>query len=499
MNHEDVWQEPSAAVEVHGVTKAFADNRVLKGIDLSIRPGEVLGLIGQNGVGKSTLAAVLAGRQQADGGEMLLFGRPWDPARVGIIEQQLDLDQEQRVVDALFRNAPDDSPVEERREAARRVLIEAGIAVDPDDRLGDLSDAEQRMVELVRLLADPRDFVLIDEVSTTFNAREVEDLRHLIRRANEAGTTIVYITHRHGEVIDLCNRIAVLRDGRVSQVVSTLTATEESLSEAVFDRVVELQPHRAHSTGRVALSVRGLQLGSDPVSFDVLSGEVLGLSGARGAGITELLASLTGEAPLEVESVRLEGTEVKIRSHRDASRLRIAVVSGGIDESAESYFARNLMMLNHGHASEDAFDAEYEETTKILFALREAETAASRLFNRPPQSVGQRRWQQLREVAAEHARLLVLIEPTQALDLEAREHFLALLDDVTARGAAVLLATSDEAELKLLSDRILVFSDHALKAEWEVGEVDVEHLRSVSRGEWPPESLPSIDAVLIAD
>ncbi len=197
--------------------------------------------------------------------------------------------------------------------------------------------------------------------------------------------------------------------------------------------------------------------------------------------------------------MRLEGTGVQIRSHRDASRLRIAVVSGGHDESAEPYFARNLMMLNHGHASEDAFDAEYEETTKILFALREAETAASRLFNRPPQSVGQRRWQQLREVAAEHARLLVLIEPTQALDLEAREHFLALLDDVTARGAAVLLATSDEAELKLLSDRILVFSDHALKAEWEVGEVDVEHLRSVSRGEWPPESLPSIDAVLIAD
>ena len=484
-----------SALDLAGVAKSFDGTPVLTGVDLSVRPGEVLGLVGRNGVGKSTLASILAGSLDADAGTITINGSAWDPSRVGIIEQELEFDPDLTVSEAMYRHAADaHASAEERDAAARRVLVASGIALDPTDKMGDLGEADQRLVEVVRLLADPREVMIIDEVSTTFNAREVEDLRYAMRSAVAEGRCAIYITHRLQEALDLCSRIAVLRDGTVTRVLSTLTATEADLSEAMFDRVVHVVEHASRVQEEVALRVRDLDCGGRTVSFDVRAGEVLGFAGTRASGLRTLAAAFTGERPRPVRSMRLTDQSINIDSQRAATRLRIAIVSGRPDEVTETYFAQALMMLNKD-ATDEAFDAEYEDTIDMLLALRAAEERAAGMF-RKRQSVGQRRRRQLREVAAAHARLLVLLEPTRALDLEGREHFNELLDDVTSRGVPVLLFTSDETELHRLSDRIAVMEDGAFRAQWPTADTTVDQLAAISRGEWPDTDLPPTPATV---
>ncbi|MFZ2427539.1 MAG: ATP-binding cassette domain-containing protein [Propioniciclava sp.] len=478
--------EADYPIGIEGITKSFGAVDVLRGVDLELRPGEIMGLVGRNGVGKSTLAAVLAGTLQADAGVAQYAGTPLEPWQVSIIEQQLRLDPTMSVAEALFRQSEvQHLPDAEVQAAARRALIEAGIALDPEDRLGDLQESDRRLVEVVRLLADPRRLMIIDEVSTTFNARETEDLRFAARRATGGHRSILFITHRLEEALELCDRVAVMRDGLVVEVVSSLTATPESLSEAMFGRVVELRPRNAQVSKKNLLSVTGLDAGGAlPVSFDLHEGEVLGLCGARDSGVDTLIHALTGDAPRVVGSIALGGEQVTIASPRDASRLRLGVLAGAADQGSDTYFARNLMMLDD--PSEEDYDANVEDTAAILLAFREADAHASKLFNRPALSVGQRRWRQLRELAAEHSRLLILIEPTRGMDLSAREEFTALLDEVTGRGVGVLLLASDEAELHLLSDRLLVMAHGQVEAEWNPIDVSVEQLAEVTRGDWPP-------------
>ncbi|AXE37495.1 ATP-binding cassette domain-containing protein [Acidipropionibacterium virtanenii] len=488
-----------AVLTIRGLTKSFDDLQVLAGIDLEVRPGEILALLGPNGVGKSTLASILSGRLEADEGRIEMPGGPWRPERVSIVEQNLSLDPDLTVARAIYRDADPQGRMDERAmaAAARRVLVEAGIALDPAERVGDLGDADQRLLEAVRMLADPHDVMVLDEVGSNLNAREMEDLRYSIRRTAVDGRGVIYITHDIPEAISLCDRVAVLRDGRISEVVSAATATPEQLMESLFDGQVSLDRTTSHAVDDIALSVRGLDCGlegADRVSFDLRAGEVLGVAGARSSGVSELVQALTGEQPREARRIELNGVRVTIDSPRDASRLRIGVLSGLPEKSAEAYLARNLLMLSD--ADDETYDAEFSDTLTMLDAMREADDSMKKLLGQRSGSGGQMRWKRLLELASQDARVLILIEPTRALDMKTRERFLGLLGEVTGRGVAVILVSSNEAELRTFSDRILVMQDHSLGAVWLPEQIAVTDLEQVSRGERPDPKLPTASAVL---
>lgn len=478
------WSDP--ALELRGLRKAFGEHEVLNGVDLSVRSGEVMGVVGRNGVGKSTLAAILSGALEPDEGELALGDEPLDCGRVMIIEQELNLDLDQTVAETIFRHADPQrfgSPAE-LEAAARSVLFSNGLAILPGDRVGELTDSERRMIEVVRLVADPRDVIVVDEVSATLNAREVEELRYSLRRATEAGSSVVYITHRLHEALALCDRVSVMRDGEVVDVFSTMTATADDLSQAMFGRLVTEGERSSHVRPELALSVREMEVGQQPLSFDVRAGEVVALLGPRGSGVEETVKAITGEEPLPVRGISLGDETARITCQRDAVALGVAVLAGTADPVSEEHFARNMMMLN-GEQGDD-FDGEVENTAKILLSIRSSEQLFSQLLNRPALSMGQRRWRELRELAAQHARLMVLIEPSQGLDLEAREHFLQLVDGVTERGVAVILVSSDESEVHKLSDRILILRDGVVIDQVTPAEASVEDLARVSKGEWAP-------------
>lgn len=476
-----MWNEHIPLLTIRGLRKSFGTHDVLLGLDLEVRRGEVLGVVGRNGVGKTTMASIIAGQSTADGGEMMLGDGDWDPGRIMLIDPQHELDPRMTVIEAMFRQYTGERDEEQLLIRARRVLAETGIALLPTDRLGDLSPTERRMAEVVRILADPREVIVIDELSNALNALEVEDLRYALRRASEEEHGVVYITHRLDEALRLCHRVAVIRDGKVVAIFNSLTATTEQLTEAMFGRTIEVSTHSGSVTEEVVFDVESLRGIKEPVSFQLHAGEVLGFCGSRDSGVEEIRDALVGKRPCEASSLRVAGKSASIRAPRDLPANGIAVLTSMFDPDTESYSARNMAMLD---GDTDIDDATIEDTTKILLALRESEMQMSRLLNRPMQSTGQRRWQQMQELAGEHAKVLILIEPLDGLDASARERFSKLMADVTNRGAGVLLFSSDEADLHRFSDRIMLLADGRVQGEWDPEEVTSTDLERVTRGEW---------------
>ena len=468
-----MWdKEPLLAVR--GMRKSFGRLEVLTGVDIDLRHGEVLGIVGPNGVGKSTMASIIAGYTSADEGVASLSGGPWDPRQIMLIDPQNELDPRLTVVEAMFRHVEGRPSLTELMTRAKRILSETGIPLSPTHRLGGLSHTERRMAEVVRMLADPREVIVIDELSNALNADELEDLRYALNRTVEEGRGVLYITHQLEEALRLCNRVAVLRDGKIEQIFDSATTTVDQLTEAMFGSVIEITPRRANATADVVMDVVGLECTTEPVSFQLNRGEVLGFTGSRSSGVEEVRDALIGKRPAYMASLTVDGRAARITAPRDLPSLGIAVLTNMLDPESEAHAARNIVMLD---GEEDVDDEAIEDTTRILLMLKESEDRMSELLHRPTQSTGQRRWQQMQEIASQNARIMILIQPTDGLDISTRERFVRLLEEITGRGVGVLLFTSDERELHQFSDRVLVMADGGIREEWDTRTITTEATR----------------------
>ncbi len=465
-------QEP--LLTIRGLHKAFGSHQVLKGVDLELEAGEVLGLVGPNGVGKSTMASIIAGNTPADSGEIRLSGPGWDAKRIMLIDPEHRLDPDLTIAQAMFRASEGEHSDEELLIKARRTLAEAGIPLLPTDRLGALSPTDLRMTEVARILGDPRDVILVDELSNALSRLELEDLRYALMRSTKQNRGVIYVTHHLDEAIRLCDRIAVLRDGRVEGVFESRKTTVDELTEAMFGETVNSRGRHSHATQDVVLDVEGLNCTGTPISFRLHRGEVLGFNGARHSGISELRDALLGKHPGEFESLMVDGLPASIASPRDLPALGVSVLTNMSDPDSDSHTARNIAMLD----GEDIDDEGIEDTTKILLMLRESESRLSKLMKRPMLSTGQRRWQQMQELASQTSRIMILIEPSEGLDVAMQDRFMRLLEEVTGRGVGILLFTSNEAELQQLSDRVLEIADGAIQSEWSPLDMEPLHVAS---------------------
>lgn len=470
-------------LRMSGICKTRSGRNVLCGVDLDVYPGEVVGLIGQNGVGKSTLAAIVAGELSADSGQISMPADGWDPERIMLLDPTAEADEEMSVGRALFRDSDREDDIGELLIDARRVLAESGVPLLATDRLGGLSLPERRMVEVLRMLADPRELTVIDELSNTLNAREIEDMHFALDKTRDASRAVLFITHRLDEALRLCQRIVVLREGRITAEFRAGDTTVEQLTEAVFGQCIPIPIHRTRATDQVVMEAAHLTCAGQEVSFSLHAGEVLSFCGARDSGTDQLRDILTGRRSSTSGTLSVMGTPVRIDSPRDLPKNHIAVCAGLTDPDNEIHAAWNLAMLDDDIAG---YEQTIADTIDILKTLRAAEETAGRLLGQPFQSTGQRRWQQLQDIVAQQAQIIILIEPTESLDAAARSRFVDLLDSVTSKGVGVLLFSSYEAELHQLSDRILVLVDGSVQAQWTPQEASVADLESISRGEWQP-------------
>ncbi len=477
--------EAEAILRVTGAAKAFSGVPALREAALEVRGGEIHALVGENGAGKSTLIKIVAGAHAPDRGTVELagspvrFAGPLDAWRAGIavIHQELSLVPALTVRENLFlgreaaRGGFVDAGAERRR--AREALARLGADVEPEALAGDLDVARQQLVEIARaLLADAR-LLILDEPTAALTPRESDALLAILAELRGRGIAILLVSHRLDEVLRAADRVTVMRDGVTLGTWPTRELTREALIERMVGRPLAQEfPKVAAARGAPLLEVRGLRGGRvRDVSFAARAGEVLGIAGLAGAGRTDLARLIFGADRLEAGEVLLDGRPVTIRSPREAIRLGICLLTE--DRKAQGLAlglgARdNFALPNLGRWSrrawidgrvEDAAFGRHVEALRIRLAG--PEQPARELSGGNQQKLLVARWLE------SDARVVIFDEPTRGIDVGAKHEMYLLMNDLAARGKAIVMISSELPEVLGMSDRILV-----MRAGRITGEID---------------------------
>ncbi|WP_058876731.1 sugar ABC transporter ATP-binding protein [Pseudomonas aeruginosa] len=466
-------------LSIRGVGKTYAQP-VLAEIDLQLFGGEVLALTGENGAGKSTLSKIVGGLERPGAGSLELLGRPYAPGSrreaealgVRMVMQELNLLPTLSVAENLFlHDLPRRAGWIDRRRlraAAREAMAQVGLeAIDPDTLVGDLGIGHQQMVEIARNLIGDCRLLILDEPTAMLTAREVDMLFEQVERLRERGVAIVYISHRLEELARISQRIAVLRDGRLVCVEPIERYDADQLVTLMVGRELgerfDLGPRQ---TGAPLLRVERLSRRGKvhEVSFEVRAGEIFGISGLIGSGRTELLRLIYGADRADGGQVLLGDPpqRLSLRSPADSVRQGVALITEDrkgegllLDQSISANLALgNLPALaRHGvidRRREEALARRQVEALRVRCAV--SAQAVGELSGGNQQKVVIGRWLE------RDCQVLLFDEPTRGIDVGAKFDIYALLAELTRRGKALVVVSSDLRELMLICDRIGVLS-----------------------------------------
>ncbi len=497
-------------LEMRNVTKRFPGTLALSQVELSVERGEIHALMGENGAGKSTLMKVLSGVYQADDGAMVLDGaaiapaNPLDALRLGIaiVHQELSLVPSLTVGENIFPGrAPTNRFGFVRYDALHRnaaaVLARLEVQIDPRTPLGDLSIANQQLVEIAKALSVECKLLILDEPTSALTDHEAQVLMALLRRLAAAGVSILMISHKINEVFAVADRISVLRDGRYVGTVETGKTTQADVVRMMVGRELgDFYPPRSSGRGKSILEVRGLQLvpGGPASDFTLYEGEVLGVAGLIGSGRSELMRGLFGADTRCGGVVTLSGRALSIRSPHDAIRQGIGFVPE--DRKAAGLFLDMAIKLNIQASSLSKVSAR-----GFVSPARErtlAETYVTRLSVSAPGidqevrrlSGGNQQKVLLAKWLAIQPRVLIVDEPTRGIDVGAKRDIHFLLRSLADAGVGVLMISSELPEVLGMSDRILVMREGAIAGELAVVEASEEKIMHIaSLGAAAPEAM----------
>jgi ABC-type sugar transport system ATPase subunit len=472
-----------------GIAKSFGGAEALKGVSLEILPGEVHGLVGANGAGKSTLIRILAGLIQPDAGTIAVSGRPVTietPQRaselgMNFIHQELAFVPGMTVLQNIMLGIPKRSRfgmvdwrsiAREIEPIARRVGITAPLGVT----VRGLSTAENWLISICRALVRKARLIVMDEPTASLSANEAEKLFAIVRDLSASGVSVLYVSHRLNEILDLCQRVTVFRDGRSVQEFGRGGLTRRALVEAIVGgRPAEAEPVRHSARDRkVVLRVDGLSRlpRVRGVSFDLHEGEVLGLGGLVGAGRTELVRLIYGADLPDGGRMMLDGRPFAPRTPHEAVKHGLGLVpeerrTEGLMLTKSVAFNVSLASLQRivmGPAmpliSSRARANLTLETIKALSIKTEGiETPVGRLSGGNQQKVVIGRW------LASAPRVLILDEPTRGVDVGARAEIHRLIRGLAEKGLAVLVVSSEPEELPDVCDRVFVMAEGRIVRE----------------------------------
>jgi simple sugar transport system ATP-binding protein len=485
----------SVAVELVAISKRFNAVVANDGVDLRLRRGSVHAVMGENGAGKSTLMSILFGLTPADSGEIRIdgaavsFTSPLDAiaAGIGMVHQHFRLFDSMTVAaNVVFGAEPRRLGLFDRRAAEARVreLGERyGLEIDPRARVSQLSVGERQRVEILKALHRDATILILDEPTAVLTPGEVASLFTVIRRAADAGTTIVLVTHKINEVLSVSDEVTVLRDGRVTGRFATADTSSAELVHAMTGReVLEVSNQGGGDAGDTVLRVSNLVAAEHGttrvknVSFSVGAGEIVGIAGVSGNGQHEVVAAILGTLALESGTVELTGADVSKWSVRDRRARGVAVIPEdrrGEGSAVTLSIAENLSL---GHHRSDPIGAS-RGIRRGWISLRAQKSRARELISQfdvrttgDQQTVGSLSGGNAQKVViarelAHRAPLLIAEQPTQGVDVGAIESIHQRLLDYRADGGAVLLVSHEISELLALADRVLVMLSGEIVAE----------------------------------
>lgn len=462
-----------------GICKSFGANKVLGGVNLHVRPGEVHALMGENGAGKSTLMNILTGIHRADAGTIMVDGKEVtfknnkDAEEHGIafIHQELNIWPNLSVLENLFlMNQPKTRfgtiDFKKMREMAEAKCQEIGIDLPLDEIAGECSVGQQQMTEITRSLMLDAKTVIMDEPTAALTERETDRLFEVMKKLKNKGVSIIYISHRMEEVFANCDTITVMRDG---QTISSRPTEETNMDQIVGDMVgrvmSEYYPARTNVPGDEIFRVEGF---TQPgvfrdISFNLRKGEILGVAGLMGAGRTEIMRAIFGVDPHESGKLYFEGKEIHIKNPRDAIRQGFGFITENrktegliLDFSIERNIAlpsEERLAQSHVINDKKEFDFSSELSKRLGVKAQDINLPASTLSGGNQQKVVIAKW------VGMHPKLLILDEPTRGIDIGAKKDIYDLMNELTARGVSIIMVSSELPEVIGMSDRILVIHE----------------------------------------
>ena len=470
-------------LEASGIVKRFPGVVALGGVDLKVGAGQVVALVGENGAGKSTLMKILAGVQGADEGEVKIDGRRADfrnvreaqEAGVVLIHQELNLAENLSVSANLFlgREKQRGGFLNEKAmvEETRALLKMVGLEVEPDQVIGELTTGKKQLVEIARALSAEARVIIMDEPTSSLSMSESEKLFEVIRGLREKGVSVIYISHRLGEVQRLADEVVVFRDGENAGLLKKGEIEHDRMVNLMVGRdVSSLYQRTEHETGEVVLEVRGLKTQAWPeheVNFELRAGEVLGVAGLVGAGRSEMLEAIFGVTPFVAGEIRVDGQRVTITQPRHAMNAGLALVPEDRKERGiilEMSVRKNMSLASlKGEATGGCLlngKAEGELAREMVESLRivtpNDEQEARLLSGGNQQKIVLAKWLAL------SPKVLLLDEPTRGIDIGAKEEIYTLVEKLAAKGMAVLFVSSELEEVMGLADRVLVMHEGQL-------------------------------------
>ncbi|WP_341862684.1 ABC transporter ATP-binding protein [Gymnodinialimonas sp. 57CJ19] len=486
---------PSPAIELKGISKAFGPVQANKDISISVAKGTIHGIVGENGAGKSTLMSILYGFYKADAGEIWINGKHTHipdsqaaiRAGIGMVHQHFKLVENFSVVENVVLGAEDGAMLQPSLRKARRILTELateyGLDVDPDAIVEDLSVGHQQRVEILKQLYRQAEILILDEPTGVLTPAEADQLFRILGRLKEEGKTIILITHKLREIMDVTDTVSVMRRGEMTATVKTAETSPAGLAELMVGRKVLLEVDKAPpSVGDVVLDVKNLRVVDatgvervKSISFQIRAGEILGIAGVAGNGQSELLEVLGGMIPATSGEITLHGEPIDITGRYSNGQSRRARGIGHVPEDRQveglimPYEAWENVAFGYHH------DPKYQSGMLMNNAAIKADCAEKmeRYDVRPPNprlparnfSGGN---QQKIVVAREMDRqpeLLLVGQPTRGVDIGAIEFIHKQIIALRDAGKAVLLVSVELDEILGLSDRIAVMFDGEISGE----------------------------------
>ncbi len=485
-------------LEVRGITKRFPGVLANDNINLKLYKGHVLGLLGENGAGKSTLMNMIYGLYTPDEGEILVNGQPItinepsDAIRngIGMVHQHFQLVDVLTVTENVMLGNESDTLGFLKKSIARRRIIEISkeynLDVDPDALIRDLPVGIQQRVEIIKALYRNADILILDEPTAVLTPQEAVGLFKIMRLLTERGVSIIFISHKLKEILEICDDVVVLRRGRVAGEADPKTSTTQSLASLMVGRDVILEVEKnPHDTGEAVLCVEDLTVLNERglpavkhVSFEVYAGEILGVAGVQGNGQTELVEALTGLRHAVSGRVLLAGHDITTASPRAITQLGTAHVPEDRQKLGlvGPFSVMQNLVLNtyfqppfarHGVIDDDALAANAAQLVQ-QYDVRPP------IINNPVQGLSGGNQQKV-IIAREFSRpirLLIASQPTRGLDVGSIEYIHRQLIRMRDEGVAVIVVSAELDEILSLSDRVAVMFDGRLIDILPIAEAD---------------------------
>ncbi len=489
-------------IEMKGINKSFGTNQVLKNAGFVLEDGEVHALMGENGAGKSTLMKILTGVYTRDEGTVIVDGEevvyksPQEAEKAGIvfIYQEINSLFDMTVEENLFMGKEITKGfgiVDKKamRAKAQEVMDKMGVSIPVDAVMGELSVGQQQMVEICKALMVDAKVIIMDEPTAALTQSETEGLFEVIESLRKKGVSIVYISHRMEEIFELCDRITILRDGTYIDTKYIKDITMDDVVQMMIGREIgERFPKRDVKIGDEVLRVEGLTKNKvfHDVCFSVRAGEVLGVSGLMGAGRTEIMQSIFGNLSRESGKIFIDGEEVTIKNPRQAIAAGIGFVTEDRKTEGlllEKSIAENIEIANLKKVSSKGVLNKKKQDEIVKQGIEEFRVKCfgpwhecNNLSGGNQQKVVLAKW------IYTDPKILILDEPTRGVDIGAKKEIYDVINQLAAKGVAVIMVSSELPEVLGMSDRIMVVHEGTVTGIIDAADADQAKVMTLATG-----------------